>query len=1069
MKHFRKITSLALCVAMIATTLPMAWSVQAEDEAETSGTTPVRVEAENFLSQFSSTSAKANTNSDLSEGKFLDNTRLNDIICLGEVDTTGLQSVTMHMTNANATATFDFYLDTAEDDSHKMVSLDTQKTADWDTYEDFSASVLSSVSAVQLVGQHTVYMKVSASSNGMHGGNIDYVDFTCAAPEQLAERTVTKNFNADIDRSLSTIGNGQLQKWDDAHDNTPCIGGTTNGHVLGYANVEFEDLKSITITHAHDPGAATVTVKMYRGESFDNATLLTSFEMSKNKINSGNWYDPDNYRSETFGIPDSTDMSGTDNLFFELITTTNNRGGNYSTFTLGYGFKTLNFVDNIDESRSSKPYSLNTSTSGNHFVESTGTGTVLAYSDIASEGLKSIELEYSSAPGFKMDILYGETLSTATTLATVTVGAGAWTPFVNSDSITLNTTSDLPEIGRVFFKLTSGRGNFKSFTIHYAREVFKSNKTSNFADSIDKDLSANTYSLNTKEAGNHFIEGTWPGTVLAYSDIARDGLKSIGLEYSSAQEFKMDILYGETVSTAATLATVTLNAGAWTPFVNSDSIALNISDNLPEKSTLFFKLTSGRGNFKNFTLHYAEDVSGAWEYQAESYSWGTSKTKDTNWVKSNTSTLVESPKNGDVFYLGEADVQDLEYITARVALSKGRAEGTYTFYADMDVDYANLTNTASGANHDRYQYTEDTQLSGGVQIGQMNITGVADNWTTFNHFYTKADVSSLSQGTHKIYMKVSNTTKGSDLGNIDYFRFGGMKKGSFNKDFSWTANVEFYGKYHEAIASNSAKTSAELKNLMANTTAPALGGYVFQSWDEPADHADSLYNAALANGSAVKLTATYVASGETPYHLSGMANMTAWNGEDPITSETELSFDTRVTVTKGTEKKVAYWVLDGAKVGFGADSYTFYISGNNNIAVVYVGEVEETVAPSVVLQQSLAPNAGSAYNFSVIAQTSIPNDASVSEYGVIYAASKEALEAVRNGEQAKTITVTSSKTGKNVQYMTHLLQVKAEKTRFAMAYAVVTVDGVEKTIYSDQYATVTTPTSGEATPTIESF
>lgn len=944
MKKWRKLLSTALCAAMVVSTLPMAWSAQADDTA--TGTTSVRVEAENYIAKLSTSDAKVSANADASGEKILDNTKNGHVICLGEVDTTGLQSVTMKLANPRASVTFDFYLD-GVDEIRKVVSLTTEQTSsnygDWATFQEYSANVLPSASATALVGLHSVYMTVTVNTAGQtSGGNIDYVDFACIAPEEVKEQTVTKSFNSDIDRTLSVgISNNQLQTT--PTNKIPCVGSTTGGHVLAYANIALDNLRTISITHAHDPGAATVAVKVYRGETFATASLIATFDMDKTKIGSGNWYDDSNYRSDTYAFPDDADLSGTDNLFFELNTTTANRGGNYTEFTLHYV---------VDE------------------------------------------------------------------------------------------------------------------------KLIKTDKTINFVDGINEALSSKPYSLNSKEAGNHFVESTNPGTVLAYSDVSLDGLQSLDFDYSSQPGFKMDILYGLAADTATTIATVTVGTGAWTPFVNSGVVDLNLSTELPENGTLFFKLTSGRCNFKNFTLHYAEDVSGAWEYQAESYSWGASKNTP-NWLKTATTNLVESPQNGDVFYLGKADLSDLSFITARVALPTSRgAEGTYTFYADMDVDYANLTSTASGYNRDRYKYTDANQLTGGVQIGQMTVTGVSqttNDWNTFAHFYTNVDTSVLSEGEHRIYMQVNNT-KGNDLGNIDFLRFGGLQKNSIDKTFSFTATVEFAGKYNELIDTKTAASSSELKDLLTNTSAPALGGYVFKSWSEPADHADLLYNAALASGAAVKLTATYEASGDASYHLSGLSDMTAWNGDNSITTETGLSFDTRITVAKAADKgAVAYWVLDGAKVGFGADSYTFYTSGNNNIAVVYVGEAEESVTPSVVLQQSLAPNAGSAYNFSVIAQTSIPNDASVSEYGVIYAASKEALEAVRNGEQANTITVTSSKTGKNVQYMTHLLQVKAGKTRFAMAYAVVTVGGEQQTVYSAQYATVTTPSSGAATPTINAF
>ncbi|MGI6265099.1 MAG: discoidin domain-containing protein, partial [Acutalibacteraceae bacterium] len=105
------------------------------------------------------------------------------------------------------------------------------------------------------------------------------------------------------------------------------------------------------------------------------------------------------------------------------------------------------------------------------------------------------------------------------------------------------------------------------------------------------------------------------------------------------------------------------------------------------------------------------------------------------------------------------------------------------------------------------------------------------------------------------------------------------------------------------------------------------------------------------------------------------------NADYAVDGSTDLGFDQQITVT--AEGEVAYWVLDGAKVGFGKSRYTFYVSGDNNIAAVLTADAEP-IAPAVVLQQATYAQGSETFTLTVIAQTSIPAGSTVSEYGVIF-------------------------------------------------------------------------------------
>ncbi len=274
--------------------------------------------------------------------------------------------------------------------------------------------------------------------------------------------------------------------------------------------------------------------------------------------------------------------------------------------------------------------------------------------------------------------------------------------------------------------------------------------------------------------------------------------------------------------------------------------------------------------------------------------------------------------------------------------------------------------------------------------------------------------------------------------------------------------VIFKGRYNEQIAEKLAISPAELADLLTNTKAPALGGYVCNGWSEPAEDAELLFFS-NANGSLV-VTAAYELNA-TPEFTVTLTGATAVAGGD-VTVEsglTELTFDQRVTVTAQPEEgqTISYWLLDGAKVGFGQSTYTFYMGGKTNIEAVYDVAVD-TLEPEVVIQQTTYSADNGRFNLTVIAQTSVPSLEGVTDlaYGVYYTATEAAIQNLPDG--GAFIQVISSKTEANQQYMTHLLSVAQNRTRYARAYMV--IDGV--TYYSNQYVKYVT---GTDTVAIETF
>ncbi|MGI6265243.1 MAG: GDSL-type esterase/lipase family protein [Acutalibacteraceae bacterium] len=257
-------------------------------------------------------------------------------------------------------------------------------------------------------------------------------------------------------------------------------------------------------------------------------------------------------------------------------------------------------------------------------------------------------------------------------------------------------------------------------------------------------------------------------------------------------------------------------------------------------------------------------------------------------------------------------------------------------------------------------------------------------------------------------------------------------------------SVTFLGHCGETIAVKQASSAVELQELLETTSATALGGYRFVGWSENPADAVSLYETAVDSQTGITVTAIYTQEGVDDYPLT-VTGASVTNIDGFVSGETRLTFDTRVTVQADN---VLYWVLDGAKVGFGKNTYTFYVSGANVIEAVTEGELPTD--PEVVLQQTSWGKGSERFTLTVIAQTSIPSG-TVSAYGVAFASKIETLQALQKGESVASgsyLLAPSSKTAANRQYMIHLFNVKPNKQRFAIAYAV--VNG--QTIYSADIA-----------------
>lgn len=345
-------------------------------------------------------------------------------------------------------------------------------------------------------------------------------------------------------------------------------------------------------------------------------------------------------------------------------------------------------------------------------------------------------------------------------------------------------------------------------------------------------------------------------------------------------------------------------------------------------------------------------------------------------------------------------------------------------------------------------YEDDYELyADEVLIGKATLGPTSTNTTVFTLVKTfSVALSNVPSGMHELKLKpikgAGDHGSVSGAGNIDYIELV----------YSKNLTVNFLGKYNEVFATQTVSSAEALKALLnGGVKAPVIHGYQFKGWNVSDNECDILFE--TNEGSPVNINAVYTADDKSAYTLAlgtGIAAVDA--GGNAVSAETPLAFDSRITATAAGD--VAYWVLDGAKVGFGSNSYTFYVSGHNNLEAVLKDAGSDPVVNDVVIQQAYAPDNGSIYTFTVIAQTSVPED-TITEHGIIYSNSLSTLNALRKGETVSAdgyVTVTSSKTVPNRQYMTSLLNVQPNRYRYAIAYTV--VNGT--TIYSSNYARVHT-------------
>lgn len=971
-----------------------------------------------------STSSGANTNwgDAKPEGEWassvtaLDNTFTGDAFYLGEHDLTGLTELTVRLANNQQGAvSYSFYIDgTATALGTKIATVTNIKTGSWSIFQEVTVPMMASSDVT--AGKHTLFFVIEKQDQQTNGGNFDWFSFkTKATGGNSIVTSSTINFTA----YSSKVGNGSK----DTGNGYIGLGSTDSETlVLGFNNVSFDNLTTLAMSYAP---AGAASVQIFKGAANEtDGTLITEFTLNADdRVANDAWYQATNLRITHHDLGDHG-LTGVDTLYFAFTKATGaSHIGNLEEFTLYYE-DTLSPSAKVEGENYIWGYSASESYDnwvGNTILNGTKNGDIFYLGKVDLDTLKQITLRLATAnsditANFYADMVVPDDLTRY----------GNRDKYKSATGLTGGTL-----IGSTAISRTNG-----DFVSNWQKYTY-------FNANVDTDLSGvhDVYMALTSSGTNYtgnvdYVEFVGVESV----DTTTNLMGNITIVGNGKVSFPQNLEYGQTVTVS------TPAAGAGYEFVGWD---INGTICLESKATLPV------GTKNNITAYFVEYGSAlpfdnVTKVQVENYIWGVSD-QTNGWnngktdVSGNKVSGLDNTKGDDTFYLGKMDLTDLKSITARAA--KGSSGNvSYAFYADMTVDSDNWETVA-----DR-KYKPTSTVTGGTLLATVTVGNTDLNtWNNFTNF--TAEATALT-GEHDVYMKMMSGDTWHGYIDCVYFAY----------DNTASVSVSFVGKYNETITTGTATSADELMALLTNTKAPTIPGFTFLGWDDDRS-AEELFE--TYKNDKFSITAVYEVDEDTTYAPTLGADFAAVDGKgNEVTGTTNLTFDSRVTVTAGLDKEVAYWVLDGAKVGFGQTSYTFYTSGNNNIDVVYADEVNETVTSSIVLQQSVAPYSGNAYTFSVVAQSSIVAGDSVSEYGVIYAASKEALDAVRSGETANTITVKSSKTAAGAQYITHLLQVKAGKTRVAMAYAV--IGGV--TVYSNQYVTVTTPADGSAvTPVIANF
>lgn len=862
---------LAIVSAVCLSIMAAAPAAYAEESAAGSKDTTLRIEAEDYVKNRSSNENKG-VKSDGANGEtYLDDMREGQVFCLAhDIDLTGLQAVDLSLAHSGGGAVYALYIDGTKNAlGTKIAEAKIASTGGWQKFQLQSLPLTADATPARLSGTHDLFLKVeTAPAGSLFRGNFDATVLTFGAYSdpletvQIEAETFTEKIGSGGVKEVSGFSGGKD------------IDGTRNGAVFAFGEFDLTGLQSFSI--AVGCQGDNRSYDLYIDGTVDEPALLVAKAVAAK--GSGNWNTVKTFEAAV--QVDAEQVKGVHKVFLKTNYDTNPTGtdytGNIDYFTLTkYRMASVTYeMERIADPQEVNPNRLRSTNnrsakdyanaSGGQALESTVVGDIFYLGDYDTTDLATITMSIAqhnsvAVYGFYIDGTAKSKCENSYKIAEirVTSSTGGWDKFKALSTELLPTISRarLQGVHSLYMKIESNStiygGNIDYVTLTSglpATNPVSIAKSYNFGDALNATLSSTSGfrkgKIKITEAGAdseysdvYGVIDSQSGAQLAYSGVNFSQLKGIAVRYmvQGATDLK---LYKGSVDDANLVKTLTMDStrfsgtNQWYTVDNLRTSYFDLSDlAVSGADTLYFvpeTTYTWAGNYIDFTLYYEEELAShrmdTCTLEGEGYVWGASAAAP-NWSNAD---KIDSTRDGDTFYLGKATVDDLKAIVIRAATAE-RSNITYTLYADMDVAWGNLT--ATGV---RSQYTPNTALTGGVELGRMAISASMvwgeNDWTIYDTY--SCDVSpetlaALGSGEHEIYLKLTTEEGAKDIctGNIDHIRLVGLKSGSVDTFSNMIGDAAVVGGGSITYPDN------PVYGATTSLTAEADEGYTLAGWN----------------------------------------------------------------------------------------------------------------------------------------------------------------------------------------------------------------------------------------------
>lgn len=858
---------LAIVSAVCLSIMAAAPAAYAEESAAGSKDTTLRIEAEDYVKNRSSNENKG-VKSDGANGEtYLDDMREGQVFCLAhDIDLTGLQAVDLSLAHSGGGAVYALYIDGTKNAlGTKIAEAKIASTGDWQKFQLQSLPLTADATPARLSGTHDLFLRVeTAPAGSLFCGNFDATVLTFGAYSdpletvQIEAETFTEKIGSGGVKEVSGFSGGKD------------IDGTRNGSVFAFGEFDLTGLQSFSI--AVGCQGDNRSYDLYIDGTVNEPALLVAKAVAAK--GSGNWNTVKTFEAAV--QVDAEQVKGVHKVFLKTNYDTNPTGtdytGNIDYFTLTKYrqnmtetvFEMENIKDNADNrSNNTRSSTADDGASGGKFLDGTAAGDVFYLGDYDTTDLQQLALSVASASGgtvygFYIDGTAKAACENSYKIAELTgqYTDGAWRKFTEFSTGLLPTVSRarLQGIHSLFLKVESSEnplnygGNMDYVKITCIKPAFNPvsvAKTYNFGHALNASLSSTSGfgkgRIKITEAGAdseysdvYGVIDSKSGIQLAYSSVNFSRLKGIAVRYMVAGATDLKLYKGSVddahlVKTLAMDVTRFSGTNQWYTVDNLRTSYFDLSDLATSGAdTLYFvpeTTSTYAGNYIDFTLYYEEELESnhidTCTVEGEQYVWGASD-NNSNWPNA---TKIDGTKNGDTFYLGKANIDNLQAIAVRAATAH-LSNITYTLYADMDVAWGDLT--ATGV---RDQYIPTAALTGGVELGRMTISaGMVSGsnnwniWDTFSCDVSPETLAALGSGEHEIYLKLTRDIN-DFTGNIDHIRLIGLKPGSVDTFSNMIGDAAVVGGGSITYPDN------PVYGATTSLTAEADEGYTLAGWN----------------------------------------------------------------------------------------------------------------------------------------------------------------------------------------------------------------------------------------------